>query len=143
MPLSLRRRVAIVTGYLDRLGALDIEGAGRYLADTAVMIFPFALPGAEIPPLQGKSAILDQLRGTITAAFERMNFTVDECHDVAGSDALIAEYHSVCPLRNGGEYRNSYVGVFRFEGEEIVLHKEYFNPVRLNALRPSGRGEVQ
>lgn len=82
----------------------------------------------------GKQHILDQMRDTMMRAFLRMEFTVDEWYDVSNADILIAEYRSVCPLKRGGEYRNSYVGVFRFEGDKIALHKEYFNPIKLTAL---------
>jgi len=138
MPLTFRNRVDIVTEYLERIGALDFDGAGRYLADNAVMMVPFAPSVEDMPPLVGKQAILDQMRGTMLQVFARMDFTVDEWYDVSDSDALIAEYHSVCPLKGskgqGAEYRNSYVGVFRFEGDKIVLHREYFNPIKLAAL---------
>jgi uncharacterized protein len=140
MPLEFQRKVDIVIDYLTRIGALDIDGAGQHLADHAVMMVPFAPSMEDVPPLVGKRAILDQMRGVILPAFVRMDFTVDEWYDVSDSGALIAEYHSVCPLKGplGGEYRNSYVGVFRFEGDKIILHKEYFNPVKLAVLAASG-----
>ncbi len=139
MPLTFRHKIGIVTDYLDRIGALDFDGAGQCLADDAVMLVPFAPSAQGIPPMVGKQAILDMMRGTMLKAFVRMDFTVDEWYDVSDSDALIAEYHSVCPLKGqGGEYRNSYVGLFRFEGEKIVLHKEYFNPTKLAELAVSG-----
>jgi uncharacterized protein len=138
MPLTFQRKVDIVTAYLDKIGALDFDGAEQYLADNAVMTVPFTPSAEDLPPMVGKQHILDQMRATMTQVFERMDFTVDEWYDVGDSDALIAEYHSMCPLKRGGEYRNSYVGVFRFEGDKITLHKEYFNPVKLTALAGSG-----
>jgi uncharacterized protein len=142
MPLTFRRKADIVTDYLGRIGALDFDGAGRYLADNAIMMVPFAPSTEDVPPMVGKQAILDMMRGTMLQVFVRMDFTVDEWYDVSDSDALIAEYHSVCTLKGpngeGGEYRNSYVGVFRFDGDEIALHKEYFNPAKLAALAVSG-----
>ncbi|OBH40602.1 nuclear transport factor 2 family protein [Mycobacterium mantenii] len=134
MPESFQRRVDIVTAYLVGIGELDFDAAGEHLADAAVMMVPFTPTGDDLPPLVGKKAILDQMRGVIVPTFARMDFTVDDWYDVRDSDALIAEYHSVCALKRGGEYRNSYVGVFRFEGDKIVVHKEYFNPIQLVAL---------
>jgi ketosteroid isomerase-like protein len=134
MQLTFQRKVDIVTDYLDSVGALDFDGAGEHLADHAVMMVPFTPTADDMPPLVGKRAILDQMRGVILPAFVSMDFTVDEWYDVSDSDALIAEYRSVCPLKRGGEYRNSYVGVFRFAGDKIILHKEYFNPIKLTAL---------
>lgn len=142
MPLTFQRKVEIVTDYLNKIGSQDIDGAGQHLADNAVMMVPFAPSMDDVPPLEGKSTILDQMRGVILPAFVRMDFTMDEWYDVSGSDALIAEYHSVCPLKEprgqGGEYRNSYVGVFRFADDKIILHKEYFNPVKLTAFASGG-----
>lgn len=138
MPLTFQRRVDIVTDYLRSIGALDFDGAGKHLADNAVMMVPFTPTVDDMPPLVGKQAILDQMRGVMLPAFVRLDFTIDEWYDVGESDALIAEYRSVCPLRSGGEYRNCYVGVFRFEGDKITLHKEYFNPIKLTALAESG-----
>ncbi|OCB28851.1 hypothetical protein A5675_06820 [Mycobacterium malmoense] len=135
--LTFQRKVDIVTEYLGRIGALDFDGAGEHLADDAVMTVPFTPAAEDVPSIVGKQAIIDQMRGVILPAFARMDFTFDEWHDVRGPDALIAEYRSVCPLKRGGEYLNSYVGVFRFEGDKITLHKEYFNPVRLAALAAS------
>lgn len=140
MALTFRGKVDIVTEYLDRIGALDFGGAGRCLADNAVMMVPFAPSAEGVPPLVGKQEILDQMRGTMLSLFVRMDFTVDEWYEVANSDSLIAEYHSVCPLKEAaGEYRNTYVGIFRFEGEKIAVHKEYFNPAKLAALAVPGR----
>ncbi len=143
MPLTFHRKVDIVTDYLNKIGSQDIDGAGQHLADNAVMMVPFAPSAEDVPPLVGKQTILDEMRGVILRAFVRMDFTIDEWYDVSGPDALIAEYHSVCPLRGqGGEYRNSYVGVFRFQDDKITLHKEYFNPIRLTALAaPGGHGD--
>ena len=138
MPLTFERKVDIVTDYLHSIGTLDFDGAGEHLADNAVMMVPFTPTADDMPPLMGKQAILDQMRGVILPMFVRMDFTVDEWYCVSDSDALIAEYRSVCPLKKGGEYRNSYVGVFRFEGDEITLHKEYFNPIKLTPLAGSG-----
>jgi ketosteroid isomerase-like protein len=142
MPLTFQHKVDIVTDYLNKIGWLDIDGAGEHLADDAVMMVPFAPSAEDVPPLVGKQTILDQMRGVILPAFVRMDFFIDEWYDVSDSDALIAEYHSVCPLKGpqgqAGEYRNSYVGVFRFSDDKIVLHKEYFNPTKLTALATSG-----
>lgn len=143
--MTFQRKVDIVTDYLGKIGSLDMDGAGEHLADDAVMMVPFAPSPEDVPPLVGKQTILDQMRAVILPAFVRMDFTIDEWYDVSDSDALIAEYRSVCPLKGlkgvqgpGGEYRNSYVGVFRFAKDKIILHKEYFNPIRLTALAPSG-----
>lgn len=128
MPESMLRRVEVVTDFLDGIGDLDFDRAGRLLADDAVMVLPFV----DMPELQGKSAIVDQLRSSIPQMFDRMNFTYDNWYDVDADAALIVEYHSECPQKgSGGTYTNSYISVFRFEGDKISLYKEYLNPLRM------------
>jgi ketosteroid isomerase-like protein len=139
MQLTFRHKIEIVTDYLDRVGALDFDGAGRHLADNAVMTVPFAPTADDVPALVGKQAILDQMRAVILPAFVRMDFTIDEWYDVCDSDALIAEYHSVCPLKRGGEYRNSYVGVFRFEGRQNHPAQGVLQPDQVDRARGPGQ----
>jgi ketosteroid isomerase-like protein len=135
------RRVEIVTEFLNGIGNLDFDAVGQHLAEDAVMVLPFV---DEMPPVQGRSAIVDQLRGSIPQMFARMNFAYDEWYDVRDADALIAEYHSDCPQKgNGGTYRNTYVTVFRFEGDKISLYKEYLNPLKLMAVIPPADGPAE
>ena len=128
------RREKIVTDFLDGIGNLDFERAGRHLADDAVMWLPFL---DALPPTRGRAAIVAQLSSTIPQMFERMDFTHDAWYDVRDSETLIAEYHSESPLRRtSGVYRNRYITVFAFEGDEITLYKEYLNPVAMADLIP-------
>ena len=137
--VPVRRKIEVVTDFLDRTGNLDFDGAGQLLAENAVMVMPFV---DEMPRLEGRTAIIDQMRSVIPRMFERMNFSYDAWYDVCNEDdTLIAEYHSECPWTGGaGTYRNSYITVFRFEGDKIALYKEYLNPMRMNALGVSPDG---
>lgn len=130
------RRVEVVTDFLDSIGDLDFDSVGQHLADDAVMVLPFV---DDMPALQGKSAIVDQLRSSIPQMFERMNFAFDEWYDVHDDDGLIVEYHSECPQKgSGATYTNSYISVFRFDGDKISLYKEYLNPLRvIDTVAPS------
>ena len=130
-------KVRIVTDFLNSIGSLDFDAVGRHLAENAVMVLPFV---DGLPPVHGKDAIVDQLRSAIPQMFERMNFTFDEWYEVRDTDTLIAEYHSECPQKGtAAVYRNSYITVFRFEGEKITLYKEYLNPSRMFAAAPPAR----
>ena len=128
-PKSLAR-IEIVGDFMKKLGAFDFEGAGKHLADNAKMVLPYF---EAMPPLDGKAAMLKQMKATMTQMFERMEFIFDAWYPVEGQDALVAEYHSVCPrLGNAGTYENSYITLYRFEGDKITLYKEYLNPTKLN-----------
>jgi ketosteroid isomerase-like protein len=137
--VPVRRKIEVVTDFLDRTGNLDFDGAGQLLAENAVMIMPFV---DEMPRLEGRTAIIDQMRSVIPRMFERMNFAYDAWYDVCNEDdTLIAEYHSECPWTGGtGTYRNSYITVFRFEGDKIALYKEYLNPMRMKRFGVSSDG---
>ncbi|MDA4106798.1 nuclear transport factor 2 family protein [Mycolicibacterium holsaticum] len=128
MSSSFEERVQIAKDFLDSIGNLDFDRVERHLAPDAVMVLPFV---EEVPPTRGSAAIADQLRDSVPAMFDRMNFTYDEWYDVRDAEWLIAEYHSESPQRNTGSvYRNAYITVFRFEGNKIALYKEYLNPLK-------------
>lgn len=126
-PPDFAGRVGIVSDFLDSIGNLDFERVAARLADDAVMTLPFL----DLPPTNGRDAIVGQLSASIPRLFERMNFFFDAWYD-AGPDTVIAEYHSECPRKNQqGTYRNTYIAVFGFRGDKITLYKEYLNPTRM------------
>ena len=135
MAPSFPEKVAIVTDFLDSIGNLDFARVGQILAEDAVMALPFV---EALPPVRGRSEIVQRLQDTIPRMFERMAFTYDEWYDVRNMDALVAEYCSECPQRGGDAvYRNDYIGVFRFDGGKIALYREYLNPGKMVAFIPS------
>jgi ketosteroid isomerase-like protein len=137
MPSTFGERVRIVREFLDGIGDLDFDRVEGHLAADAVMVLPFV---EDVPPTRGRSAIVAQLRDSVPAMFDRMNFTYDEWYDVRGDDAVIAEYHSECPQRGSGRiYRNTYITVFRFEGAKITLYKEYLNPSKFVGFTEPGQ----
>ncbi|MGE2691336.1 nuclear transport factor 2 family protein [Mycolicibacterium pulveris] len=111
---------------------MDFDRVASQLAADAVMLAPFV---DEMPPAEGASVVVERLRSTVPVMFERMNFVFDRWYDVSGTDTLIGEYHSDSPLKGReGRYQNSYISVFEFDSDKIVLFKEYFNPVRMSVL---------
>lgn len=129
-------RVAVVKSFLDCLANLDFERAGQHLTEDAVMALPFL---DALPPTRGKKAILDQTSSTMVQMIECMKFTYDAWYDVRDSATLIAEYHSEATLKHGlGIYRNQYITVFGFDGDDIALYKEFLNPVNVAAIAPQG-----
>jgi len=79
MSVPVRRKIEVVTEFLDGIGNLDFDRAGQLLAENAVMIMPFV---DDTPPLEGRTAIIDQMRSLIPQMLERMNFTYDAWYDV-------------------------------------------------------------
>ncbi len=126
------RRVEVVRDFLDSIGKLDFDRAATHLTDNAVMALPF-IDG--LPPTEGRDAIVGQLSASVPQLFERMTFCYDTFYEVRDCDTVIAEYRSECPRRNGaGVYRNTYIAVFGFDDEQIVLYREYLNPTRMTEL---------
>ncbi len=128
--MTAEQRIEIARSFLDKLGALDIDGAGEYVAEDAVMLFPFfQQPG----PYEGKETILNQFRSTLPNFWERMEFHYKAWYPTVDPDVLIAEFDSKAIKKgNTGTYENEYITVFKFRGDKLVLIKEYFNPSRLN-----------
>ena len=134
MSSDFHQRVAAVSDFLDSIGNLDFDRVKQLLAQDAVMVLPFV---EEVPPTQGRTAIVDQLRNTVPLMFDRMNFAYDEWYDVCDADAVVAEYHSECPQKGTRKlYRNTYITVFRFDGDKISLYKEYLNPLKFAGFTP-------
>jgi ketosteroid isomerase-like protein len=134
------RRVELVQSFLDSMAGLDFDHLGDHLAEDAVMVLPFL---EALPPIHGKTAIVDQTKATMEQMFDWMRFSYDAWYDVHDSDTLIAEYHSEAGLKDGrGTYRNQYITVFRFDSEKITLYKEFLNPGNVMAVAPQADTEA-
>lgn len=129
---TFQRRAEVIRDFLDSVGNLDFDRAGRCLTDDAVMTLPFV---DGLPPTVGRAAIIGQLAGSVPLLFERMAFCYDAFYEVRDTDTVITEYHSECARKSdAGMYRNTYITVFGFNGEQIVLYREYLNPMRMAEL---------
>jgi len=124
-----RDRIELVKEFLAKIGCFDMEAVRGFLAEDAVMTFPYL---DQLPDITGRDAIVEQIESTVPVVMEAMNFTFTEFHPTADPDCLIAEYTSKCPLRGSdGFYENEYIAVFKFRGDEITLYKEYLDPTRM------------
>ena len=75
---------------------------------------------------------------SVPALFSPHRLIVDEVLPVSDQPAVIVRYHGEFGVRATGKpYRNTYIGVFRFEGRLISGWTEYHNPsVMLAAVTP-------
>lgn len=129
LSMSVEKQKAIVSDFLDKLGALEIEQACEYVAEDAIMHFPY-LQGDNI--FEGKPAIVKQFSSTLPAFWDSMHFTPKEWYPGADGEVLIAEFSSKAIKKgNTGTYGNEYIAVFRFRDDKLVLIREYFNPALL------------
>jgi len=112
---------------LSALGRIALDEIDALISDDAVFEFPFA---SAAPRSAGREAVLTRLRDGYAKRFKGMNFTIDAIYDVAGEDAVFAEYRSEASLHDGSHYSNQYVGLLRLRGGKIVLFREYYNSPR-------------
>lgn len=114
--------------FFDRLEAMAIEGFLDLWADDGVQEMPFAPEGFP-NRLDGKEDVERQYGG-LPDAYEAMTYerTIRPLND---PEWAIAEYEGTIDLNDGGQYNNSYIGLFHVVDGEIILFREFFDPIVL------------
>jgi ketosteroid isomerase-like protein len=119
----------VFTEMLNALGRKDFDTFETFIAEEAVFEWPY-------PPVDGFDGMMKgraKFRKFCEAGMADCApyaYSIEQIHDQALPDMLIAEYssHSFYHPRKI-EYANKYLGIFRFEGERITYWKEYLNPL--------------
>jgi ketosteroid isomerase-like protein len=123
-------KAGVVAEFLTKIGKLDIDGAAEHLDENAVMCLPYL---DQIEDVRGRDAIVERIKATVPAMLTEMVFTFDAWYETAQPDVVIVEYRSKCPWRGrDGFYENTYIGIYGFNGQKIILYKEYLNPLKLD-----------
>ncbi len=115
--------------FLERLGAMDVDGALDCFAEDAVQELPFAPEGFP-RRLDGIDALRRQYGG-LPNAYRSMAFPVDAVRAMADPEWLLLEYRGAIELVVGGRYDNRYAGLFHVVDGRIRLFREYFDPIVL------------
>jgi ketosteroid isomerase-like protein len=80
-------------------------------------------------PVRGRVAMQDLLANVIGRVFDPFKMEVRALYPGADGQTLVAEYASDAVVKhNGRPYVNRYVGIFRFDGDQIAFWREYHNP---------------
>lgn len=110
-------------------GRKDFELFARYVHPDALFEWPY-LPLKEFPAsMCGRDAFIEASR-TGMANSDGYNHKVDVFYDQLDPDMLIVEYHSNSIVKPSGDrYANKYLGILRFDGDQVVFWKEYVNPL--------------
>lgn len=109
-------------------GRKDFEVFARNIAADAVFDWPF-LPLKEFPDhVRGRDRFIEISRAGM-ADCEGYNHAIDQLYDMADADLILAEYHTDAILGSGKHYSNKYLGILRFEGNQVVWWREYVNPL--------------
>ena len=117
--------------FLSGLEAMDVDAALSCFADDGVQEMPFAPPG--FPDRLDGMAALRRQYGGLPEAYASMAFDVTGEHAMADPQWVLLEYRGSIEQRDGGRYDNDYAGLFRVVDDRIVLFREYFNPLVLQA----------
>jgi ketosteroid isomerase-like protein len=120
------RNTAAVSEFLRLLEEGDIPAWMELWAEDADHYYPY---GTEVFPahLVGKAAIHERWKG-MPDNFTAMSFPIRETW--ADGDTVLARFDSDLVLKGGGRYRNSYLGIFKFDDEgKLYEYHEYFDPI--------------
>ncbi|MBM0206508.1 nuclear transport factor 2 family protein [Micromonospora sp. STR1s_5] len=123
--------VDLARRFLDGLQAMDIDAALACFARDAVQEMPFAPPGFP-SRLDGIDALRRQYGG-LPDAYASMRFDITAILPMEDPQWALLEYHGTIAQRDGSRYDNDYAGLFHVADGAIVLFREYFNPLVLQA----------
>jgi uncharacterized protein len=124
---------ALVEAVVAAISAGEFDRVGDFLADDLVFELPYG-PAFIPQPVVGLDAWNELQRATFPL-FRGFTLALTEVYDCADPDTLIAEYGSeAVVVRNGNDYRNRYIGVFRFADGKIIAWKEFHNPEATSVL---------
>lgn len=120
---------AVMTEALRRLGNADFEGACELLAEDVRCDWPYLPMKGLSHEIRGRRAMQEFFaRGM--SAFDPYRYEITTVYELVDPKRLIAEYRSNSRLRaTDTPYRNSYLGIFEFEGGLIAWWREYINPM--------------
>lgn len=117
--------------WLDALHVLDIDAAVELLADDAVLEIPLAPPGLA-DRFEGKAAIAAFLGAS--QVFAKLDFHDIEVRETTDPEVAVVEFRSTGTFKATDlDYANRYVLIIRARSGQIVLYREYFNPLALAA----------
>ncbi len=123
----------VVDTVLSTVSAGRFEELANYVTDDLVFELPYG-PDFLPNPVHGRSAWNDMQLMTFKL-FSSFVLELVEVHECVDADELIAEYRSEAVVkRNGHEYRNRYIGVFRFRDGKISHWREFHNPEATKVL---------
>ncbi|HTI26357.1 MAG TPA: nuclear transport factor 2 family protein [Kutzneria sp.] len=121
------RNVAAVSTFLRLLEEKDTAAWIELWAEDADHYYPY---GTEMFPahLVGKAAIYERWKDT-PGMFESLSFPIRETW--VDGDSVLARFDGELVLKdNGGKYRNSYLGIFKFDEAGLIReYWEYFDPI--------------
>lgn len=122
---------AVARDFLDRLTSGDVDGAISNFAADGVAEWPFAFE--PIPTrIEGRDAI-HAVHAAIPSVYSRVAFHITATYPMSDPEWVAVEYRGDMETVTGAPYQNTYVSLFRVVDEKIVLFREHYNPLVLQA----------
>lgn len=131
----MKQNEDVLRRVFDAFGAGDVDALDDLYTEGVVLEMPYAKPAPV--RVEGRAAVQEYLR----AAFGTFRFTlaITDVHELAGEEALMAEYTSegtVVPT--GARYANTYVGIWRFRDGRVSSTREWYDPIVSAAALAAG-----
>jgi ketosteroid isomerase-like protein len=124
---------ATVRTVLATITAGEFDRLADFVTDDLVFDLPYG-PDFLPNPTIGRDA-WNAMQLMTFQLFSSFALELIELHDCLDPDELIAEYRSEAVVaRNGNDYRNRYIGVFRFRDGKISHWREFHNPEATKVL---------
>jgi ketosteroid isomerase-like protein len=115
------------------ISAGEFERLADYVSADLLFELPYG-PDFMPNPVEGRDA-WNAMQLMTFKMFTSFALELVEVHECLDPDELIAEYRSKAVVaRNGNDYRNRYIGVFRFRDGQISHWKEFHNPEATKVL---------
>jgi ketosteroid isomerase-like protein len=123
----------IVRTVMATITAGEFERLTDFVAEDLVFELPYG-PSFIPDPVLGRQAWNDMQLMTFQL-FSSFALELVELHPCVDPNLVIAEYRSTAVVaRNGNDYRNRYIGVFRFRDGQISHWREFHNPEATQVL---------
>jgi uncharacterized protein len=128
------RNRAIFIRMLDALGRKDWDTGFACMSEDVLCDWPY-LPIADMPhEMRGRERIREFF-SVGQQPFAGLNYRVDQIYEQLDPALLIAEYHSDSRhIPSGQPYSNRYLGILRFENDQVAYWREYINPMTIKAI---------
>ncbi len=128
---AMLRHQQIIKDFLRLLEEKDIDAWIKLWADDGVQEMPYS-PSNFPSRIEGKTAIYRHYQG-LPHAYSRMTFPDLTIYPMLDPSWLLAEYRGEIDIAATGKaYNNRYCALFHLRDAQIVLFREYFNPVILS-----------
>lgn len=125
-PQSPSARIA--QQFLQNLEAKNADAIAKLWTQEATYEMPYALPGNP-SQLQGKEAAQQNII-RITEMFDRIEFEQVRFYPTQDNNTVLIETQGNFVVAESGKaYRNQYIAVIQTQNDQIVLLREYFNPL--------------